>query len=102
VNKTTADYLKLLGLRCRDVVTGFEGVTESISYDLYGCVQAVVRPSIDKAKPADVPDGRWFDCKRLVVIDQKPVMDVPAFASTEHGAEIGPAEKPRRTEQPSR
>lgn len=97
MNKTTSDYLKLLGLRVRDVVTGFEGVVESISYDLYGCVQAVVKPAIDKAKPTEIPDGRWFDTKRLTAIDSTPVMEVPPFAVTAFGAEIGPAEKPRRS-----
>ena len=36
--------LELLGLQVRDKVTGFAGVCESVSYDLYGCIQGVVRP----------------------------------------------------------
>ena len=82
--------IKLLGLKVRDEVTGFEGVVSSISFDLYGCVQAVVTPPVDK----DGKDrsGAWFDVSRLVVVDSKPVMDVPEFDSdiVAHG----PAEKP--------
>ena len=95
---STLNYLNMLGLRVRDVVTGFEGIVESIGYDLYGCIQAVVKPAIDKTKPNDIPDGRWFDVKRLVAIDHKPVMDVPSFSSMGYGKENGPADKPSRVE----
>lgn len=89
-------YLGLLGFRVRDVVTGFEGIVESIGYDLYGCIQAVVRPPVDKTKPNEVPDGRWLDCKRLVTLDAKPVMDVPRFFTAPRGVENGPADKPQQ------
>lgn len=89
-------YLGLLGMRVRDAVSGFEGVVESIAYDLYGCIQAVVRPPVSKEKPNDIPDGRWLDCKRLVVLDRKAIMDVPNFFTAPRGAEIGPADKPQQ------
>lgn len=51
------DAIALLGHQVSDVITGFRGVVESVSFDLYGCIQAVVRgPVNDKG---DVPDGRW-------------------------------------------
>ena len=37
-------HLDLLGLKVKDRVSDFEGVVISISFDLYGCVQADVRP----------------------------------------------------------
>jgi hypothetical protein len=94
--------LRFLGLKVRDKVTGFVGVCESISYDLYGCIQAVVRqPMNDKG---EVTDGRWFDVARLEVVDPKPVMEVPGkrFAVERTSEPVkpsnthGPAEKPAR------
>ncbi len=84
-------HLKHLGFKVRDKVTGFVGICESISFDLYGCVQAVVRPEVDKKKATEVPEGRWFDEKRLVAISKSPVMEVPTFENV-----AGPCEKPYR------
>lgn len=81
----------LLGLKVRDAVTGFEGVVTSISYDLYGCIQAIVSPAMDKdGKPGD---SRWFDTKRPVILNQQPVMDVPDFRVDSKEAVPGPQEK---------
>jgi hypothetical protein len=71
------EHFELLGRKAKDVVTGFEGVVTSISFDLYGCVQAVVSPGLnEKQEPGD---GRWFDTKRLVPLSAEPVMTVPSF-----------------------
>ena len=91
------EHFKLLGYKVRDIVTGFEGVCESISFDLYGCVQAIVRPEIDKKKMSERPDGGWFDVKRLVAINKKPIMPVPTFVNVAGGtAKTAPTEKPMR------
>lgn len=95
--------LNLLGLKVRDKVTGLTGVCESICYDLYGCIQAAVRPKADDEK-GHVPDGRWFDVSRLEVLDETPVMRIPGerFAvsrtteRTQPSSTPGPAEKPSR------
>lgn len=95
--------LRLLGLKVRDCVTGLTGVCESVSYDLYGCIQAVVRPPANDDKGA-VPDGRWFDVSRLEVISETPVMEIPGgrFAVERTTERVtpsqahGPAEKPVR------
>ena len=92
-------HFKLLGFKAKDVVSGYEGVVESIAFDLYGCVQAALRPELDKkAKPGDWPDGRWLDIKRLKVIGKAPVMPVPDF----NKPEIGAAPKPAYSSLPSR
>jgi hypothetical protein len=92
-------HLALLGLKVRDVVSGFEGVAESVCFDLYGCVQAVVRPEIGKdAKINEFPDGRYFDVKRLKALSDTPVMAVPNFALPE----IGAADKPALSSSPVR
>ncbi len=94
--------LELLGLKVRDRVTGLAGVVSSISFDLFGCVQAVVVAPVDEK--GVLPDGRWFDVSRLEVLDAAPVMEIPGgrfvvarsskpAASTSHP---GPAEKPAR------
>lgn len=92
------DYFKLLGFRVRDAVTGMEGVVTSISFDLFGCIQAVVQPDIDKAKPNEIPQGQWYDCKRLTPLADSPVMAVPDFTQPENGS----ADKPAFRSQPPR
>jgi hypothetical protein len=69
--------LKLLGFKVKDVTTGFEGVVTSVSFDLYGCVQAIVTPG--KSKDGKLGEGYWFDVKRLKVTSKSPVMEQPTF-----------------------
>lgn len=84
--------LALLGFKVKDRVTGFVGVVTSISYDLYGCIQAVVTPEI---KPDNKDnDSRWFDLKRLSAVDTTPVMEQPVFAGATAMTVQGPQEKP--------
>lgn len=87
-------HLEMLGLPVTDKVTCFTGVVTTVSFDLYGCIQAVVNPGLDKdGKPQE---SSWFDVARLRVLEQTPVMDRPNF---ERGAQAeglqGAAEKPR-------
>ena len=43
------NHLKLLGLKVKDRATKFEGIVQSICFDLFGCIQADVRPEeLDK------------------------------------------------------
>lgn len=96
------DYLALLGLRVKDAVTGFIGVVTSISFDLYGCVQAVVTPpGVDK--DGKLLFGHWFDTNRLIIEDLRGVLPVPDYkplvpsvitniGATQAGTH-GPAEK---------
>ena len=44
-------HLDLLGYEVEDKVSNFKGVVISISFDLYGCVQADVRPKELTKKP---------------------------------------------------
>lgn len=39
-------HFKLLGMEVKDKVTGFKGVVSTITFDLYGCIQAGVTPKI--------------------------------------------------------
>lgn len=88
-------HLDMLGMRVEDRVSGFKGTVTSIGFDLYGCIQAVVNPGVDKdGKPAD---SHWFDVGRLAVLGG-PVMKRPEFEWTAQAVaegRKGPAEKPR-------
>jgi hypothetical protein len=56
-------HLQLLGTRQRDVITGLAGVVTSISFDVNGCIQAVLKPPLDK--DGKISDGVWIDLQRL-------------------------------------
>lgn len=85
--------IELLGLKVEDRVTGFSGVVASVSFDLYGCIQAIVNPAVDK--DGAPREQRWFDVNRLRVIDAIPVMERPDFDfSGPADSAKGPAEKP--------
>ena len=87
------EHIKLLGMKVKDKVTGFNGVVTSMSFDLYGCVQAIVTPEAGEAGKQE--DSRWFDVQRLTVTGKKPVMELPNY---EYGyvaeGRKGAAEKP--------
>lgn len=98
-------HLALLGHRVKDKVTGFEGVISSISFDLYGCIQAIVSPAgLDK--DGKIAESHWFDVGRLIVLTEEPIMDPPNYFFGEEEAEKpvlqetivkgmkGPADKP--------
>ena len=83
-NKTTEEkvmesnkHFDLLGLKVKDAVTGFTGIVTTLSFDLYGCVQVVITPPIDKK--GERKDGDWFDVTRLIIVDKTPVMRLPDF-----------------------
>lgn len=89
--KAVRKHISLLGLTAKDKVTGFSGVITTMSFDLYGCVQAVVTPPVDKEGKRH--DGHWFDVTRLLIsVKDKPAMPVPNY--DEAYLEHGPAEKP--------
>lgn len=88
------EHLELLGQKVEDRVTGFKGVVTSLSFDLYGCIQAIVHPGM--GEDGKLAECNWFDVNRLKVLSKKPVMAVPDFiqGAIAEGKK-GPAEKPR-------
>lgn len=88
--------LELLGKKVRDRVTGMTGIVETVSYDLYGCIQAVVRAPVDEK--GVIPDGRWLDTNRLEVVEATRVMAIPGDRfSVERLAPVpGASEKPAK------
>ncbi len=88
------EHISLLGLKVEDRVTGFKGVVASISFDLYGCVQAIVNPGADK--DGKLMEQCWFDVSRLTITSAEPVMDRPNFEyGTQAEGKQGASEKPR-------
>ncbi len=80
--------LHLLGKKVEDKVTGLQGVVTSLSYDLYGCIQAIITPHVDKEGKCS--DPIWHDTKRLKVLDGTPVMPVPSFIDPAGGQVLPP------------
>jgi hypothetical protein len=91
------EYMKILGYRVTDAVTGFKGIVTSIGFDLYGCVQCVVTPD---AKDGKSGESGWFDHKRLTPTSKAPVMAVPVFIAPK--SEAGPEAKPAFAAHPIR
>ncbi len=70
-------HLSLLGHKVQDKVSGYTGVISNISFDLYGCIQATVRPPVNDK--GELSAGEWFDINRLEVLSTEPVMEQPNF-----------------------
>ncbi len=73
-------HLALLGLKVRDRVTGFTGVAATIGFDLYGCIQVIINPGMDK--DGKLQDQCWFDVSRVEVLDPTPVMARPNYVTS--------------------
>lgn len=87
-------HLNMLGCKARDRVTGIEGVVTSVSFDLYGCIQAVMTMKADEKGEYNV--SPWFDVTRLDVAYHNPVMTRPNFAMGYIAeGKKGAAEKPQ-------
>lgn len=71
-------HLDLMGHLVKDKVSDFKGVVISIAFDLYGCIQADVRPR-ELDKDGKLQQGFWMDVSRLEVLSNKPLMDQPDF-----------------------
>lgn len=74
------------------------GVATSVSFDLYGCIQVVINPGIDK--DGKYKDMHWLDYNRIEILSKKRVMDIPQFLLEEKvksaSNEIpGPENKPK-------
>lgn len=89
-------HFNWLGLKVRDRVTGTIGVVTSLSFDLFGCIQATIDTGVDKDMKRR--DTFWWDISRLEVLKEKPVMERPRYEFTPQeitDGRKGPAEKPR-------
>lgn len=69
-------HVDLLGCIGKDLVSGLEGVVTSISFDINGCVQAVITPP---AKDGEYKSGTWLDVARIKTWPKDIEMDTPDF-----------------------
>ena len=92
-NINIKNHLALLGHIMRDKVTSFQGVVVSVSFDLYGCVQAILNPGVDN--DGKLQEKSWFDVNRLEKVSEYRVMEPPQFdfGPVAEGKQ-GAAEKP--------
>lgn len=90
----TQKHLSLLGKKVKDMVTGVNGIVTSISFDLYGCIQATLHLGLDK--DGKLQDQLWFDVARLKILNNKPVMKLPNFESGKQAeGDQGANDKPK-------
>ena len=71
--QTPNKAIELLGFRGKDKITGMSGVITSVSFDLYGCSQVVLTPTVESKH-----DARWFDISRIDVDKSVKVMEPPS------------------------
>jgi hypothetical protein len=79
--------LSLLGHEAIDIITKKKGVITSMSFDVSGCIQALIVPKQNKGEDKSF----WVDTKRLKNICKNPVMIQPDF-SIVPGGEFLPIE----------
>lgn len=72
-------HLDLLGYEVKDKVSDYKGVVISMSFDLYGCIQADVRPKELNPDSRTLQPGIWLDVSRLEKISSTPLMQQPNF-----------------------
>ncbi len=90
------EAIKLLGHHAKDKVTSFEGIVESVSFDLYGCIQLWIKPTSLK-EDGSQKDGGYFDISRLDIFDR--IIPAPNFKDEEeitNNYDKGPAQKAPR------
>ena len=63
-----------LGIKVKDVVTGFKGVTMARAEYLTGCNQYLVLPTPKKTSKHTYPESEWFDEGRLRQVNKKPII----------------------------
>ena len=90
---TYKKHIELLGFMAEDKITGFRGVIESVSFDLYGCIQILLKPKMNDR--GEIPAGNWFDITRIKIINKKRIVDMPNFYEGYiANGKKGPADKP--------
>lgn len=93
---TYKKHIELLGYKAKDKVTGFAGVIDSMCFDLYGCIQASLKPPMNDK--GEIPQGYWVDVTRLEVNTKKRIVELPNFyegyvANGKKGATDKPQQK---------
>lgn len=67
--------LDLLGYRVKDKITDFVGVVVSVTFDVNGCIQAIIKPKVDKDGKTRYPEV--IDVQRLELLPDERVVTAP-------------------------
>lgn len=88
------EHLEVLGYLAEDKVTTFRGIAVSVAFDLYGCIQILLNPGLDK--DLKFRDSVWFDISRIRILHNNGrLMTPPDYtAGTQAEGKHGAAEKP--------
>ncbi len=80
-SKVYIRHISSLGYRVVDNVTGFKGVITSISFELYGCIQAIVTSDTGSSDDGSCKStSKWFDVSRLTIVDEIMInVPIPNF-----------------------
>lgn len=70
-------YLELLGTQMQDRVTDAKGMVESVTFDAYGCVQALLKCKV--SADGSAPITHWVDIKRLEPCGKRFMPTPPHF-----------------------
>ena len=64
----------MLGMKVRDVVSGFEGIATGRVEYINGCKQFLITPRVDK--DGKYMEAQWVDQQRVEILDSEPVVKV--------------------------
>lgn len=98
-SRQVCDALNMLGMEAVDQVTQNAGVVVSVSFDLYGCIQAALKPK-GHNKDMMAFNGAWLDAHRLKMTSDTPITTIPTLKmmpeqdQDNQGTQKGPAELP--------
>lgn len=82
-----------LGDKCRDTVTGFEGIATVRSEYISGCARVGLQPVVDK--DGKIPDAQHFDEPMLTVVQAQQISGLPSDKG-------GPRDAPSQHKAPVR
>jgi len=84
----------IMGRTATEKITRTTGVITSVSFDLYGCVQAVLSQPV--GEDGKTPASSWWDVTRLLINDGEAVMPCPDFivGPLDEMPDKGPENKP--------
>lgn len=87
-----------LGMKCKDIITGFEGIAIAKTEWLTGCTRFGLQPPVDK--DGKVPEAVWFDETAMTIVSEKRVCVEPEAAKKPKAKLGGPRPNPTRATDP--
>jgi len=76
------EVINCLGKKAQDKITGATGIIASVSFDLYGCIQALINPCKVDKDGKEVFSMGWIDINRVKILGDKTIMENPHYLQT--------------------